>query len=210
MEDAEWDCYLVQESPLCLSYPSSPEFQVKPPSWVSSERRRTVATFRPSSPWLSGAGSPKVSTASPFWGASAGRVWARQGREAAGGSHFRSRVFGGPHPYAFLQTAAEVLVHLYARVRGPTCRTQREKAQGSSWLPGAKGHRGATGVFLPLKRRFGHKSPGTGMAAHTHTTHREAQQTLGRPRAWGSDAHRPVLWLLQSAGWGLPAPHKEL
>lgn len=82
----------------------------------------------------------------PFRKGAGGKSEVRWGREEAEGSHFRSCVFGGPHPHAFLQAAAEVLVHLHTRVWRPTCGVE---AQGMSWPWGAEDHGGVSQCWPP-------------------------------------------------------------
>lgn len=83
----------------------------------------------------------------PFPRYPAGRRAVGWGREAAQGSHFRSRVLRSPHPHAFLQAAAELLIHLHSWVRRPTC-GQWGEHRGIM----ASGYKRPSGVFfLPLK-----------------------------------------------------------
>lgn len=72
-------------------------------------------------------------------------------------SHFRGCVLRGPHSHAFLQTTAEVLIHLHSWVRRPTCGGQRGKT-GRLWFPGSQDWEQFSVCFLPLKQYFTNKS----------------------------------------------------
>lgn len=149
----------------------------------------------------------------PGRGCGGGEPWAG----GDGGSHFGRGVLRGPHPHAVLQAAAEVLVHLHARIRGPTC----TGTQGTLWPQGTKRPGGPFRVsFLPSRGGLGSELlvMGTDLSAQRKPQGSSADPCWRlAPWCWLSDARRPFPWLPWSVGSGervapegsLPSPYKE-